>query len=289
MSYASSQSSIAGTSGALGAHSRRLIALTIAGFDPSSGAGITADLKVFAAHRVYGMAAITGLTVQSTQGVRRNQPVDPQLFQETLDCLAEDANFDGIKIGMLSSSQNAKIIRFYLEKRVSRHIVLDPILRSTSGELLSGRDDLRVLQEVLLDQVTWITPNLMELSALVGREVKAREEMPDAAARLQQQVSGRGLNVFVTGGHLPIPEDYVLTSEGEAFWLPGQRVDTTSTHGTGCTLSSALLCLLMKGLSPRESAEAAKGYVTAALRTAYPIGKGHGPLNHFFTLEGESH
>lgn len=286
MSKASSSQTHIGSLVPSETHSRRALALTIAGFDPSSGAGVTADLKVFAAHKIYGMAAITGLTVQSTQGVKCSRAVDPQLLQETLDCLGEDVNFDGIKIGMLSSSLNAKIISFYLEKIGPMPIILDPILRSTSGALLSGQEDLKTLREMLLDRVSWITPNITELSALTGREVKEREEIPEAALQLQDLAKGgRGLNILVTGGHLPMPEDYLLTSQGEAFWLPGERVDTRSTHGTGCTFSSALLCHLIRGLPPRKSAEAAKAYVTAALQKAYPIGKGYGPLNHLFTLE----
>jgi hydroxymethylpyrimidine/phosphomethylpyrimidine kinase len=261
------------------------LALTIAGFDPSSGAGITADLKVFAAHGVYGMAAITGLTVQSTQGVRRSQAVEADLLQETLDCLAEDAKFDGVKIGMLAAAQNIKIIRGFLERSAPGHIVLDPILHSSSGALLSGQEDLNFWREELLPYVTWVTPNLRELSALIGKEVAVREDIPAAALRLRDQVEGRRLNVLVTGGHLPEPEDYVLTSQGEGFWMRGERIHTQSTHGTGCTFSSSLLCHLLRGLSPREAAEAAKNYVTEALRRAYPIGRGHGPLNHLFSLE----
>lgn len=269
----------------LGKLSKRLLALTIAGFDPSSGAGITADLKVFAAHGIYGMSAITGLTVQSTQGVRAIRAVEPQFLRQTLECLAEDANFDGIKIGMLADSQNLKIIKGFLENFAPRHVVLDPILRSSSGALLSGDEDLRDFRETLLPQVTWITPNLSELEALTGHSVKTRVDIPDASLRLRDQAGPGGLNVLVTGGHLPVPEDYVLTAEGEFFWIPGERVETTSTHGTGCTFSSALLCNLMRGLPPRDAAEASKRYVTRALQTAYPVGKGHGPLNHLFTLD----
>lgn len=263
----------------------RLLALTVAGFDPSSGAGITADLKVFAAHGIYGMAAITGLTVQSTQGVLASHAVDPEILKQTLKCLAEDANFDGIKIGMLASPQNLKIIKDFLEVCSAKEVVLDPILRSTSGMLLNGEADWRTLKESLLPYVTWITPNLAELEVLSGCTVRNRDDIPAAAQQLQIQVRGRGLSVVVTGGHLPVPEDYVLTTKGEAFWIPGERVETTSTHGTGCTFSSALLSQLLKGLSSRGATEAAKTYVTRALQTAYPIGRGHGPLNHLFTLD----
>jgi hydroxymethylpyrimidine/phosphomethylpyrimidine kinase len=263
----------------------RLLALTIAGFDPSAGAGITADLKVFAAHGIYGMAAITGLTVQSTQGVRSIQAADPGLLRETLDCLAEDVRFDGIKIGMLAASKNIKTIKDFLKKLEIQHVVLDPILRSSSGELLSGQEDFESWREELLPYVSWVTPNLRELSVLTGLDVSSKEDVPGAALQLRDQVKGGRLNVVVTGGHLPEPEDYVLTSDGKAFWVKGEKIDTQSTHGTGCTFSSSLLCHLMKGLSQRDAAEKTKGYVTEALRKAYPIGRGHGPLNHLFILE----
>lgn len=269
----------------LGTGVRRPIVLTIAGFDPSCGAGITADLKVFAAHGTYGMAAITGLTVQSTQGVRSIQPVEPDLLQQTLACLLEDSNFDGIKIGMLSSSQNLKIIAEFLKSANSGQVVLDPILRSTSGELLSGQESLSDLRELLLPEVDWVTPNLAELEVLTGEKVTDRGDIPSAASLLQKKVKGERLNVLVTGGHLHVPEDYILTVEGESFWIAGERIETTSTHGTGCTFSSALLCELVRGRSPRAAAEAAKSYVLEALQQAYAVGKGHGPLNHLYRLD----
>lgn len=272
----------------LGTGVRRPIVLTIAGFDPSCGAGITADLKVFAAHGTYGMAAITGLTVQSTQGVRSIQPVDPDLLRQTLTCLLEDVAFDGIKIGMLASLQNLKIIAEFLKSANSGQVVLDPILRSTSGELLSGQESLSELRELLLPEVDWVTPNLAELEALTGEKVTDRGDIPSAASLLQKKVKGERLNVLVTGGHLHVPEDYILTAEGESYWITGERIETTSTHGTGCTFSSALLCELIRGRSPRTAAEAAKGYVLEALRQAYPVGKGHGPLNHLYRLDQSS-
>lgn len=265
--------------------SRRPQALAIAGFDPSSGAGVTADLKVFAAHNIYGMAAITGLTVQSTLGVQSCQPVDHALLHEMLECLAKDANFDGVKIGMTASSANLKIIRDFLVLYKPKHIVWDPILHSTSGMLLNGSPDIRSWADSLLPAVSWITPNINELEALSGKEVRSRNDVPKAAKSLQNRLGSGQLNLLVTGGHLLIPEDYVLTAEGEEFWVSGKKVETTSTHGTGCTLSSSFLSHLIHGDSPREAAEGAKLYVTRALETAYPVGKGHGPLNHLFILD----
>ncbi len=263
----------------------RLVALTIAGFDPSSGAGITADLKVFAAQGLYGAACITALTVQSTLGVRAIEAVSPAHVQATLDILAEDFAFSGIKLGMLATGEICSVVAAFLESLPDVPVVLDPVLRSSSGKALLDADGLRLIQERLLQRVNWITPNLDELSVLTGLKVVEASRIPKAAEKLQTIARSAGndsLQVLVTGGHLEVPDDFLLTSTGELFAFPGVRVATSSTHGTGCALSSALLCALVKGSSPVEAARAAKGYVTEALRHAYPVGSGKGPVNHFF-------
>ena len=263
------------------------VLLTIAGFDPSSGAGITADLKVFAAHGLYGMAGITALTVQSTQGVRSIEPVASATIQATLDTLSEDVSFAGVKIGMLASAEAVTAVTaFLLETGISRdRIVLDPVIRSSSGRELLSHDGLLALQRDLLPIVGWVTPNLDELAALTGLKVESPEAVESAAAVLKKQAENPDLNILVTGGHLGKPDDYLLSADGKGTWLPGERVETTSTHGTGCALSSALLCRLVMGDSPGEAARQAKAYVTSALTTAYPIGEGRGPLNHLFRFE----
>jgi hydroxymethylpyrimidine/phosphomethylpyrimidine kinase len=269
----------------------RPVALTIAGFDPGSGAGITADLKTFSAHGIYGVACISAMTVQSTLGVRAVEPLPAMLVRQTLECLAEDVSFSGVKIGMLGSSAVVCEVSSFLTAQAGRiareRIVLDPVLRSTSGTALIDRDGLRVIREELLRRVGWITPNVDELDLLAGGS-SGREQVPAAAARLQAmaaQLGNDALNVVVTGGHLDRPDDFLLTASGEGNWLAGEKIVTNATHGTGCAFSSALLCGLISGRSPREAAAAAKAYVTEALRSAYPVGKGKGPMNHLFPFD----
>jgi hydroxymethylpyrimidine/phosphomethylpyrimidine kinase len=265
------------------------VCLTIAGFDPSSGAGVTADLKTFAAHGVYGVAAITALTVQSTQGVRSLEPVRPSLFRETLECLAEDSSLDGVKLGMLAGAGLVAEAEHFLRARpgLRATVVLDPVLRSSSGAGLLDAEGTALLRERLLGVVGWITPNVNELALLTGSEVRTREQVPAAAERLARQAAKIGnpdIAIVVTGGHLDRPDDYLLL-QGKGSWLPGERVETRSTHGTGCAFSSALVAELVLGRTGLDAVEAAKRYVTGALRAAYPVGQGRGPLHHLFAYE----
>jgi hydroxymethylpyrimidine/phosphomethylpyrimidine kinase len=265
------------------------VCLTIAGFDPSSGAGITADLKTFAAHGVYGVAAITALTVQSTQGVRSLEPVRPSLLRETLECLADDVSLAGVKLGMLAGAGLVAEAEHFLRARpeLRGKVVLDPVLQSSSGAALLDAEGTALLRERLLGEVGWITPNLHELALLTKVEVQTREQVPGAAARLAAQaasVGNSGIAIVVTGGHLDRPDDYLLL-EGKGSWLAGERVETRSTHGTGCAFSSALLAELVTGRTGLDAVEAAKRYVAGALRAAYPVGQGRGPLHHLFACE----
>jgi len=264
------------------------IALSIAGFDPSSGAGIAADLKVFAAHRLYGMSCIAALTVQSTIGVRAVEPVASRIVAETLQALAEDVAFAGIKIGMLATAEICEVVAAFLDQMPSVPVVLDPVLRSSSGRELLEPAGRRAIQENLLRRVGWITPNLAELAILNGQSVASHDDVPRAAARLQQHARNLGnqaLHIVVTGGHLDRPDDYLLTAEGESAWIAGQRIETNATHGTGCAFSSSLLCRVVAGDSPLAAATAAKAYVAAALRAAHPIGGGKGPMHHLYALD----
>ena len=265
------------------------VCLTIAGFDPSSGAGITADLKTFAAHGVYGVAAITALTVQSTMGVQAVEPVSPSLLRQTLECLTADVTLDAVKVGMLgSASAVAEVERFLRAHPALRdRTVLDPVCRSSSGATLLDRGGLALLVERLLGVVGWVTPNLDELAVLTGIPVLERDQVPRAAERLASLTAASGnprINIVVTGGHLDPPDDYVLV-EGHGSWISGDRVMTTSTHGTGCAFSSALAAGLANGLEGLEAVRMAKDYVTEALRAATPIGRGRGPLHHLFALD----
>jgi hydroxymethylpyrimidine/phosphomethylpyrimidine kinase len=258
------------------------VALTIAGFDPSSGAGITADLKVFAAHQVYGLAAITALTVQSTQGVRRVEPVSPETLRQTLHCLAEDMTLSGVKIGMLATEAAVEVVAEFLEKSglPSARIVLDPVFRSSSGHELLSSEGVSRLKTSLLPRVGWITPNLEELAILAGQPVSGREAIPSTVAQLAQQHPG--LNIVVTGGHLDPPDDFLHAADGSTHWFPGHRIQTNATHGTGCAFSSALLARLLAGDPAPQAVAAAKAYVAKAMQAARPIGKGPGPLHHLF-------
>jgi hydroxymethylpyrimidine/phosphomethylpyrimidine kinase len=268
------------------------VALTIAGFDPGSGAGITADLKTFSAHRVYGVACISALTVQSTQGVRAVEPLSGTLVRQTLDCLAEDVGLAGIKIGMLGSSGIVTEVASFLVgqsgKPARNRIVLDPVLRSTSGTPLLDTNGIQVMRDQLLNRIGWITPNIQELAILIGEDPGGRDQVPAQAAQLKD-IAGRlgnnELNVVVTGGDLSRPDDFLLTASGEQYWFSGERIATNSTHGTGCAFSSALLCELISGSGAKEAVAAAKAYVTEGLRSAYPVGKGKGPMNHLYRFD----
>jgi hydroxymethylpyrimidine/phosphomethylpyrimidine kinase len=270
----------------------RPVLLTIAGFDPGSGAGITADLKTFSAHGMYGVACISAMTVQSTLGVRAVEPLPATLVRQTLECLAEDVSFAGVKIGMLGSSAVVSEVSSFLAAQAGaiprERIVLDPVLRSSSGRPLIDREGVDVLREELLRWVGWITPNLDELALLVGGDPVGREEVPAAAVRLQTMAARLGndrLNVVVTGGHLSRPDDFLLAASGEQSWLAGEKIITNATHGTGCAFSSGLLCGLISCRYSSEAAVAAKAYVTEALHSAYPVGKGKGPMNHLFPFD----
>lgn len=271
--------------------------LTIAGYDPSSGAGVTADLMVFAAHGLFGTSCITGLTVQSTQGVRATYPVEAAVIAETLECLDADLPPAGIKIGMLGSKKAVSAVCDYIEQLRKRGreipVVVDPVLRASSGRELIEPGGAEVMRTRLFPLADWVTPNREELGwltalrGLTSRPETAREEIALSSEALQREVAsqgGRRINVLAKlGGSVP-PDDLLLTQNGEPHWLPGEHIATTATHGTGCALSSALLSRLVLGDDPLTAARNAKSYVAEALRRASPIGRGHGPMNHLWPL-----
>jgi hydroxymethylpyrimidine/phosphomethylpyrimidine kinase len=258
-----------------------LTGLTIAGLDPSSGAGITADLAVMASYGVFGTACATALTVQSTMGVKASHPVSAELIAETLAFLADDLPPAGVKIGMLGNTEVVLAIAEFLQGRCVP-IVLDPVMRSSSGRELLEAGGVIALQERLLPMVNWITPNVEELAVLAGKSMVGRGEIEREAGRLR----GRWpkLNIVVTGGDQDAPDDLVLTCDGRMEWLRGMKVESRATHGTGCAFSTALLCGLMLGQDGIEAVRAAKEFVTEGIRRATPRGKGKGPLNLFWPL-----
>jgi len=261
--------------------------LTIAGFDPSSGAGVTADLMVFAAHDLFGTSCVTNLTVQSTMGVVGLRAVSPEIVAATLDCLVRDLPPAGIKIGMLGTAAAVEVVAEFLQmlrdegRRVP--VVLDPVVRSSSGRELLDAEGVEVLRERLLPLADWVTPNVEELRVLTGETVARREDMPEAARALQAM--GSEMNVVVTAGDLETPDDLLVLVGREIVCLTGEKIASTSTHGTGCAFSSALLSRVVLGDEAREAASRAKTYVAEAIRTARAIGHGKGPVNHLWPLQ----
>lgn len=260
--------------------------LTIAGFDPSSGAGITADLKTIAAHGLYGIACITALTVQSTRAVVGVHPTAPEVITETLEELFADSPPAAVRIGMLASAPVARAVLRFLQARRVQRIVLDPILQSSSGVPLLDSEGFQVLKAELLPLAEVVTPNLHEASTLTGVEVCDLESMKLACQKLHE--SG-ARNIVLKGGHLAKPTD--LLAESLPDWhlvfreFPGDRVDTPNTHGTGCAFASALACNLAVGMRLSDAVFMAKGYVASALQKAYAVGKGPGPINHLQALK----
>ena len=258
------------------------VVLTIAGFDPSSGAGITADIKTIAAHGCYGVAAITALTVQSTAGVRRVEPVDPQLLSDTLDELTSDVSVSAVHVGMLGSGKIAERVAEFLERERHPNIVVDPILRSSSGTSLLDDTGIRLLKERLLPLAAVISPNVDEAASLTGMEVRDVEQMKQAAQVLHA-MGAKG--VVITGGHLDRAIDVLSLKDDYVQVFRSDRLQSTNTHGTGCAFSTTLACQLAQGRSLSTAVLLAKAYVTAAISNAYPIGRGPGPVNHMYQMK----
>ncbi|HTV07947.1 MAG TPA: bifunctional hydroxymethylpyrimidine kinase/phosphomethylpyrimidine kinase [Candidatus Aquilonibacter sp.] len=260
------------------------IALTVAGFDPSSGAGITADLQVFAAHGLFGTSAITALTVQSTQGVESVRPTPPDLLLRTLQHVSADLPASGVKVGMLGSEANVvALAKFLSHAPAPIPVVLDPVLRSSSGHALLETAAVRRLHTDLLPLAGWITPNWTELGALTGLRIRTLEQAREAADALGKLHPS--LTIVVTGGDSDKPVELLRIPGGAIQTFPGRHIETTSTHGTGCAFSAALLSRLILGDAPAQAVSRAKAYVAEALRTAPGLGHGHGPLNLLWPLK----
>jgi hydroxymethylpyrimidine/phosphomethylpyrimidine kinase len=261
------------------------VVLTIAGFDPSSGAGVTADIKTIAAHGCYGVACVTALTVQSTVGVRRVRAVSPKLVAETLEELNSDIAISAIHVGMLGSGKIVQVVGDFIEKSQLPNIVLDPILKSSSGAGLIDASGSRLLIRRLLSLCTVVTPNVDEAAALTGLAVTNLEQMRAAAAKLHAMGAA---NVVITGGHLEKAIDLLsFTSrrgvEQEVFKSDKQQ--SNSTHGTGCAFATAMSCHLARGRGLPEAVLLAKAYVAAAIANAYPLGHGIGPVHHLYRMK----
>ncbi|HVB34970.1 MAG TPA: bifunctional hydroxymethylpyrimidine kinase/phosphomethylpyrimidine kinase [Patescibacteria group bacterium] len=255
------------------------IVLTVAGFDPSCGAGVAADLKAFAVHDCYGVAAVTALTIQSTQGVKAVHPVPQATLRAQLDALAEDLEIAAVKIGMLANRGNAATLAEFLDRGAFPCVVLDPVVMPTSGgpELLDAAG-VKFLREDLIKRATLITPNIEEAELLTGLEVKDLGAMKAAAQRLVEMGARAAI---VKGGHMEKPTD-VLFDGTDFVTFGGELVKTGHTHGTGCTFSSALAAHLATGRALTEAVTLAKAYVAQAILHGFSIGKGPGPVNPLY-------
>jgi len=256
------------------------IALTIAGFDPSGGAGIQADLKTFHAHGVYGVSAVTAVTVQDTRKVYRIQEISPDIVHDQIRCLFDDFSIDVVKIGMVAGIRTIEAISDALADVDLPPVVLDPVMISKSGFRLLPSDAQTALVRHLFTKTDMVTPNIYEAEALTGRQVMSLADMTSAA----KDIIGLGVNkVVVKGGHLDDAPATDVASDGKAIeYFKGEKIETPNTHGTGCTFSSALAANTARGKPFFEAVALSKDYITEAIRHSLAIGHGHGPTHHFF-------
>ena len=256
--------------------------LTIAGSDCSGGAGIQADIKTITAHKMYGMSVITALTAQNTTGVYGIEESSPEFVGQQIDCIFKDIRPDAVKIGMVSSSKIIEIIAEKLIEYKAENIVVDPVMVSTSGSKLLNDEAMNALITKLIPLARVITPNIPEAEALCDFEIKNEEDMIKAAKKISKNLKG---SVLVKGGHLVNDAIDLLYEDENINWFKAERIDNTNTHGTGCTLSSAIACNLADGKSLAESIENAKVYLTEALRVGLNLGEGSGPLDHTYSIK----
>lgn len=256
--------------------------LTIAGSDCSGGAGIQADLKTMTAHGVYGMSVITALTAQNTCGVDGIFNVDSEFTGLQMKSVFEDIVPDAVKVGMVSDVGNINVISEKLAEYNAKNIVVDTVMVSTSGHSLIDEDAKKVLIEKLIPMATVITPNLSEARELSGMCINSKEDMEKAAVIISEMTNAA---ILIKGGHSEDNSDDLLYIDGKNMWFKAKRIDNENTHGTGCTLSSAIACNLANGLSIEESVSNAKKYITGAIDSRLDIGRGRGPLNHMFLLQ----
>lgn len=260
---------------------KRPTVLTIAGSDSSGGAGIQADIKTMIMNGAYAMSAVTALTAQNTTGVRAILEVSPEFLQQQLDAVFEDIYPDAIKIGMVPSGQLIRVIVDRLRHYGAKKIVVDPVMVSTSGSVLMKEEARAILEEQLLPMAAVITPNIPEAEVLTGRKIRNREDMEAAALHL----GIRGIRaVLLKGGHSVSDADDLLYANGRLTWFPGRRIQNPNTHGTGCTLSSAIVSALARGMSMEDAVREAKDYISGALESDLDLGKGSGPLDHGYRM-----
>ena len=259
-------------------------ALTIAGSDSSGGAGIQADLKTMIANRVYAMTAITALTAQNTTGVQGIFEVTPEFLEQQIDSVFTDIRPDAVKIGMVSSVGLIESIAKKLKQYEAENIVVDPVMVATSGSRLISEDAIGALKELLLPMATVLTPNIPETEVLSGMEVKTANDMIAAAKYISETYH---CAVLCKGGHQLNDANDLLYRNGDYKWFNGKRIDNPNTHGTGCTLSSAIASNLAKGYELDTAVERAKAYISGALAAMLDLGQGSGPMDHGFDFRGK--
>jgi len=259
-------------------------ALTIAGSDCSGGAGIQADLKTMTMNGVYAMSAITALTAQNTTGVKSIAEVTPQFLGDQLSMIFEDIYPDAVKIGMVSSSALIEVIAENLNGYGAKNIVVDPVMVATSGSALMKTEAVSTLAEKLLPIATLATPNVPEAEILSGMPIKNRADILAAAKQIGDTY---GCSVLLKGGHNINDANDLLYTDGTYRWFEGKRINNPNTHGTGCTLSSAVAANLAKGFALEDSVLRAKNYISCALAAMLDLGSGSGPMNHAFDLQGK--
>ena len=257
-------------------------ALTIAGSDSSGGAGIQADLKTMIANGVYGMSAITALTAQNTTGVQGIFEVIPEFLEQEIDSVFTDIRPDAVKIGMVSESDLIRMIAKKLRQYQAKKIVVDPVMVATSGARLISEEAVDVLKEELFPLADLLTPNIPETEVLTGRKIRNTDDMIEAAKQVSEQYH---CAVLCKGGHKLNDANDLLYEDGTYQWFEGERIDNPNTHGTGCTLSSAIASNLAKGFSMVESVNRAKDYISGALAAMLDLGKGSGPMDHGFAVK----
>ena len=257
-------------------------ALTIAGSDSGGGAGIQADLKTFGALGVFGTCAITTLTAQNSLGVTAVVETPTEMIEAQIDAVASDMGADAVKTGMLSSSDIIQCVAERLKRHSLSPAVIDPVMVATTGSRLLREDAVEAMRTVLVPMATVVTPNSREAAVLTELETNTVDGLKAAARMLVDELGAE--NALVKGGHLEGPATDVLYNGKEYILFTSERIDTRNTHGTGCTLASAVAAGLAKGLELPDAVQQAKDYVTAAIRTSFSVGQGHGPLNHFHEL-----
>lgn len=258
-------------------------ALTIAGSDSSGGAGIQADIKTMTTNGVFAMSAITALTAQNTVGVQGIFEVNPEFLSMQIDSVFNDIRPDAVKIGMVSSAQLIAVIATKLMEYKAENIVVDPVMVATSGSKLLSDDAVNIMKDKLLPIATVVTPNIPEAEVLSRREIKSAQDMIDAAAYISETYH---CAVLCKGGHNLNDANDLLYADGEYRWFLGKRIDNPNTHGTGCTLSSAIASNLAKGQDLITAVENAKAYISGALQDMLDLGAGSGPMNHAFGIQG---